>query len=293
MDILLIILEQVCIHIPLLCGTYISFSLMKVPDLSIESAYVTGALLGSKMVLVCAPYGVIVQAIGAVVGGMLGGILVGFTSSMLTHLVRMPHLLSTIITFGLFYGINQYISGIYITLNTTVNPLVIPLSSRYPELVALLFFGVAVYGLLWYLLQTQLGYAWAVYGLNQNFFKHYGIQKHVVFISGITVSNALAGLSGYLFAQSNGFAEINMAFGKVLLCITALILGKALMGHRKPMTSLLPITGGFAYFALQQLLLRVGFNLRYFSTIQALVVLAVLLSLRGMHVESETDHLGV
>ena len=87
------------------------------------------------------------------------------------------------------------------------------------------------------LFRTQIGYSYAVYGNNPQFFRNYGISTSFVFITGIMIANALAGLSGYLFAQSNSFIELNMGLGKALLCITALILGKSLVRTKKPFSS--------------------------------------------------------
>ena len=126
------------------------------------------------------------------------------------------------------------------------------------------------------LFRTQIGYSYAVYGNNPQFFSNYGISTSFVFITGVMLANALAGLSGYLFAQSNSFIELNMGVGKVLLCITALILGKSLVSTKKPFSLYIPLVGTSAYFAMQQVLLKMGFNLKYFTAVQALLVLCIL-----------------
>src|SRR5579871_1449054 len=99
---LLIITEQALMHFPLILGAYITVSLMKLPDLSIESAYVFGAICAAKMVPLCAhlplPF-----AIAIIMGtSMVAGACVGLFSSLLTHKARIPHLLSSIITIGIF-----------------------------------------------------------------------------------------------------------------------------------------------------------------------------------------------
>jgi putative ABC transport system permease protein len=123
--------------------------------------------------------------------------------------------------------------------------------------------------------------------------RHHGVSIPYVFIVGVVLSNALAGLSGYLFAQSNGFADITMGFGKALLCITALILGKVIVRSLKPITITMPLIGCLAYFVLQQLLLKIGFNLKYFTTVQALVTLCILVLTYRKKTKQHIDHLGV
>lgn len=294
-DTLLIIFEQTLMHLPLMLGAYMSFSLMKVPDLSIESAYVVGALCGTYTLIGTQGVPIGLQLIVVIIASLIGGMLVGLTSSVITRKAKLPHLLSSIITFGLYHGITQFFSQAYVSLSGVANPLsALAINTQNPELpifgiLALICIIVGIY-----FLRTQLGYALAVYGNNPNFFGNYGISTSYVFIVGIAVANALAGLSGYLFAQSNNFVELNIGLGKALLCITALILGKTLIKSKKLISILIPIAGTFAYFTTQQLLLKVGFNLKYFTAMQALMVLIILAyTYRHKRQPDLSDHLGV
>ena len=210
----------------------------------------------------------------------------------------MPHLLSSIITFGIFYGVAQYISGSYVSLSAHTNPLIFSaLSRQYPELCALVLISCAVLVLALFFFKTQLGYALAVFVNNARFFEHYKISTNFVFITGIAIANALAGLSGYIFAQSNGFIELGMGTGKILLCITALIMGRAFTYTRARPTVKVPVLGALSYFLLQQLLLKIGFNLKYFTTLQAIVVLLLLIGAYARNAQvgraSLNDQLGV
>lgn len=277
MDMFYIIAEQSLLHLPLLIGAYISLSLMKVPDLSIESAFIGGAFMGSLTAQLCSSLAFPFKVALLLLASALGGGLVGMTSSLITQLGRFPHLLSSIITFGIFYSFNQLIGGTYISLHTVNNPLAIGLIPQHPELIMLVILGLLVGLPIQLLLKRQLGYSFAFYGNNPGFFSHYGVSERFVFMIGIIVANALAGVSGYLTAQSNGFADISMGFGKVLLCVTALVLGKGIFTAQREPSLKIPLIGVAVYFSLQQLLLRSGLSIKYFSLLQSLVVLAVLL----------------
>lgn len=287
-DSILIIIEHILLHLPLMVGAYISISLLKVPDLSIESAYVTGAFCGAKMVPLVQTFPFPVQLVLILGASLCGGGIVGTVSSLCTKKLGFSHLLSTIITFGIFYGLNQFFAGTYFSLSGYTNVLMVPLLPRHPEFVILACIGIFILTGAYLLFKTQLGYTFAIYGLNNLFFQHYGISSTYVFISGIVISNMCAGLSGYLFAQTSGFVELNMAFGKALLCITALILGKSLVRSKHAITITVPSVGLFCYFTLQQLLLKSGFNLKYFTIVQAVLVLIILSLLRR-----SDDHVGV
>jgi putative ABC transport system permease protein len=292
---LCIILEQTFMHLPLMIGAYLSFSLMKVPDLSIESAYVVGALCGSRVLMHSQAVPMIMQIIMVLVCSLLGGAIVGLTSSFITQRIKVPHLLSSIITFGLFHGINQFFSSAYVSLGGYANPLdFLAINQQNPELPMLIIIALIALVLGHFFLKTQLGYSLAVYGNNSNFFTHYGISTAYVFSLGIIIANALSGLSGYLFAQSNNFVELNVGLGKALLCITALILGRSIIKTKKLASILIPLAGTSAYFALQQLLLKIGFNLKYFTAMQALVVLVILAyTYRDKKHADLSDNLGV
>lgn len=294
MPMLYIILEQSMLHMPLIIGAYISFSLLKVPDLSIESAYVVGALCGACAVMGTAHMAIGIQLISVLCASLIGGALVGLTSSMLTQKGNFPHLLSCIVTFGLFHGFNQLIVPTYMSLHHVRNPLqLISITARYPELPILIMIGCVVIVLIYLLFRTQLGYAFAVYGNNPLFFRNYGISTSFIFVMGVALANALAGLSGYLFAQSNNFVELNMGLGKALSCITALILGKSLSDRKAPFSIVIPIIATSAYFTLQQALLKLGFNLTYFMAVQAFMVLCILLYTYHKHPRLSHDNLGV
>ncbi len=103
-ELLFIILEQALLHFPLILGAYISISLLKVPDLSLESAYVCGAIMGAQTLIHLQGLPLELQIIGVILASIYGGALVGLTSSLITQKAGLPHLLSSIITFGIFHG---------------------------------------------------------------------------------------------------------------------------------------------------------------------------------------------
>ena len=294
-NMILVIIEQTMLHLPLMFGAYISFSLLKVPDLSIETAYVVGAIFSSYPLLGMSTLPGVIMMITVICTSLIGGALVGMVSSLLTQKAHFPHLLSSIVTFGLFHGINQFVSSVYVSLSVARNPLALcDVVPQHPELVMLIGIGVLVAMLMYGLFRTQIGYSYAVYGNNPQFFSNYGISTSFVFITGIMIANAVAGLSGYLFAQSNSFIELNMGVGKALLCITALILGKSLVSTKKPFSLYIPLVGTSAYFAVQQVLLKMGFNLKYFTAVQSLLVLCILIyTYRQQPQRSIHDNLGV
>ena len=293
----LIILEQAFLYFPLIFGAYLSFSLMKLPDLSLESSYTFGAILASRVIALEQFDNPFFATVSVIITSLLGGLFVGLISSSFTQLTRIPHLLSSILTIGLFHGINQYVLGhANFSLSRFMNPLIISDKFvRNPELPFLLITFLLLIGIGLFLLRTQLGYAFAVYGDNPLFFKHHNISTNYVVIVGVGLANALAGLSGYLVAQSSGFVDIHAGSGMALFCISTLVLGKAACSFFKSFSIIIPVSGILGYCVIQQLLLKVGFNLKYFTMLQSFIVLLILINKfrKFGSLRSGVDNLGV
>lgn len=270
---MLAILEQALIALPLILGAYLTLSLLKLPDFSLESAYLFGAVAAFLAKDFPLPL-ILLSAI-------LGGILVGLTVSFLNIGLKIPFLLSAIITNGFYHGITQVLLG------TSMKSFSLVL----PELALLLAISFGAVLFMFFVFKTSLGISFAIYGNNPLFFQNHKISKNYVVTMGVVIGHGLAGISGFLFALSNGFVDLSMNVGIILLCLTALIIGK--MGVKKANPQILvPIAGIFAYFLMQQLLLRMGLNLKYFNAFQALFVLVVLYLGRKKQ-QPTLDHLGV
>jgi putative ABC transport system permease protein len=250
---------------------------MKIPNLSIESAYLIGAIFGYKALLLAPilPQGI--ALILAVSASLIGGALIGVALSLIHIKGNIPFLLGSIIIIGLCNGLSQLVIPLYCTFNNLQNPLINTCFAQHPELLITGIINGVILLICIAIFHSQLGYMLAVYGNNTTFFRFSRINKSYIITTGLILSNALAGLSGYLFAQSNGFIDLNMGTSKLLLCITALILAHFCIKTKKTFSIYIPITGTICYFTLQQLLLKIGFNSKYFTTVQAIIVLIMLL----------------
>ncbi len=285
-SLLLIVLEHVCLYYPLVLGAYISISLMKLPDLSIESASVCGAIIATKFLTNTSIENTFLLLMGVLGASLLGGALVGCTSSMLREYGKIPHLLTSILTMGLFYGVNFYLLG---TSNQSLSSLPNPFTNER-LIVIIIFFALLCLSILFF--KTHLGYALAVFGNNPLFFSHHQTSTRYIVSTGLIVSSALAGLSGYCVAQVSGFVDVLSGTGMALFCITSIMLGKLCVPTNKPLSFLVPLVGVALYCTLQQLLLIVGFDLKYFTTIQAGVVLCILIY-KFRNQDRSIDSLGV
>lgn len=293
---MMIAFEQSCLYFPLVLGAYISISLMKLPDLSIEAAFLFGALVTARFMMLGLTLPSGIALIMLLLISVLGGMMVGLTSSLLNRYAKIPHLLASILTVGLFHGLSLLTLGSsMVSLSQYQNPLSsISLFATHPELPMLALIMILFVMVGYFFLRTQLGYACAVFGNNSRFFEHYGISTNYVVLTGVSLANGLAGLAGYFVAQSSGYVDMHAGHGMALFCITALILGKALSGTRAFFAIRVPIIGTLGYFAIIQILLAIGFNQKYFTMLQACFVLSILMyNYRYKGRSAMADHLGV
>lgn len=256
---ILSLLEQALVALPLLIGGYITLCLLKVPDFSLESAYLMGAVMAYVASDLPLPI--------VVISASLGGIAVGMTVTAIHHYFKLPFLLAAIITNGLCHGVTQGILG------TSMKSF--HLTLPFSELGCLICVGIVLSTLIGLGLRSQLGYSLAIYGHNPAFFQHHATSGRFVLGVGMMTGHACAGMAGFLFALSNGFVDLTMNFGIILLCLTALILGKSLIQTHRPNIAV-PLVGLVVYFCVQQSLLHIGLNLKYFNAFQAACILVTL-----------------
>lgn len=272
---ILSILEQALIALPLIIGAYFTLSLLKLPDFSIESAYLFGAVTA----FLTKDFPLPIVILSAITGGMI----VGFLVSLLNQVLRIPFLLAAIVINGLFHGMTQFLLGTSVKSFQMTLPL--------QEMTLIVWISVILLFILSFVVRSQLGYSWAIFGNNPHFFHHHYISGRYVVFSGVMVAHGCAGISGFLFAQTNGFVDLTMNFGIILLCLTALMIGKLLISNRRP-NLLIPLIGIATFFIIQQSLLRMGLNLKYFNAFQAIFILLIL-SIGHRKNTMTLDHLGV
>lgn len=291
----LAIVEQIGLYIPLVLGAYLSISLMKIPNLSIETAYVFGAIMASQVLMFEGNCGVVMLMLALILAAC-GGAIVGIVAATLNVSAKFSHILSAIITMGLFHGIAQWVmGGAHMTISHVYNPLrLLDRVPEFPELPVIMMIVIFVCFLFYVLLKTELGIACALYGDNIAFLKNYRMNQSYVVVAGMAISGALAGISGYMVAQSNGFADSTMGVGLPLLCLSSLIIGKSLYQSGRPIQMSAALIGIIGYFVMQTILLKVGFDLKYFTSVQAVLVATLLmLSSRLLKRHDQQNLLGI
>lgn len=267
--------EQMFIALPLVFGAYLILSLLKLPDFSLEGSYLFGAVMAylSRDLPFPIPF----------LAAIIGGILIGSLMFFLHQIFRLPYLLAAVVMNGFVHGITLAL------LKSAVNAFHLTLPMSEISFLAGISLLVVVASFL--LLRSQMGFCFSIYGKQPEFFDAHQISRRFVLLSGILTGHSLAALSGSLFAITSGILDVTMNFGVLLLCLVSLIIGKQIQRRELPKIAV-PLFGIACYFLMQQMLLRVGLNLKYFNGFQAGVIFLILL-FSGRKNKMNLNQLGV
>lgn len=212
-------------------GIFVSYRILNVADLTVEGSFTTGAA-------VCAMWTAGGHPIIGILLAMVAGAGAGLCSAILQTKLRVQPILAGILTMTALYSINLQImrgkSNVSLLRSGTLFTLLEnPLSERKIERWLLpLCVVVVVAVLLGVFLHSQLGLSIRATGDNEEMVRSSSINPNFTKAVGLSVANAVVGLSGGLIAQYQGFADIGMGIGMVVVALASLIIGEALFGRR-------------------------------------------------------------
>lgn len=249
-------------------GVYITYKILDFPDMSADGSYTLGASVVAASLM--GGMNPVPATLLAVICGSLAGMITG-----LLHVkLKITNLLSGILVMGMLYSVNLRIMG-------KSN---IPLFSykhlfnfeSSPVLLALIFLIICKLFLDLFL-KTSIGYTLKGVGDNSQMIKSLGIDIGYIKILGLMISNGLIALAGALMAQFQGFTDVNMGTGTLVLGIASIIIGLTLFNKFKFINNTTSIVvGAFIYqftiyYAMQRGMLPTDLKL-----ITALVIVAFL-----------------
>lgn len=197
-------------------GIYISYKILDFPDLSVDGNFsLGGAIIAFSLTNNISP---ITGTLLAMVCGLISGLVTG----VLHIKFKISNLLSGILVMGMLYSINLGIMGKSNVPLFNFNHL---FNIRISPLILVIVVVLSCKFILDLFLTTGLGYTLKAVGDNPQMVKSLGIDIDIIKILGLMLSNALVALSGSLFAQFQGFSDVNMGIGTLVLGIASIIIG--------------------------------------------------------------------
>lgn len=257
-------------------GIYITFRILDIADLTVDGSIGTGGAVCIMMML--SGYNVYVSMLVATLAGMAAGLVTGLFHTFM----GIPAILAGILTqFGL-YSINLKIMG---KANQAIG------ADKYDLLVALRYvknvpfykntiFVVTVVviiliAILYWFFGTEMGCALRATGCNSNMSRAQGINTNFSKVLGLMISNGLVGLSGALLCQYQGFADINMGRGAIVIGLAAVIIGEAIFGKifkNFGLKLLAAVLGSILYYFVVQTVIWLGIDTDLLKLLSAVVV---------------------
>lgn len=266
-------------------GIWLSFRVVGFADLTVDSSFTTGAAVAA--VLVTAGVSPLSATLVALVAGLAAGLVTG-----LVHAIwRIQDLLAGILMLTALYSVNLRIMGganvpllTQRMLSDQVGEWLGLGSGPIAGIIVVAIFAVVVGGLVWWFLHTGLGLGLRATGNNQRMVAGLGINTQAMLVLGLALSNGLVALSGALVAQQQGFADIGMGIGLLVIGLAAIILGenllRAVREGRVGRAIVAVAAGSLIYRLVIVLALRAGLHPQDLKLATAALVLLVLLPAR-------------
>ena len=221
----------------------------------------------------------------ALVCAFLAGLLAGLATGLFHTLCGIPAILAGILTQLALYSVNLRIMG---QANRPINSIqydvllssrdVRALSIQNPIFIGAIFVVVIIAVLYWFF-GTELGSSLRATGANQNMARAQGINTNFTKVLGLMLSNGLVALSSALLAQYQGFADVNMGRGAIVIGLAAVIIGEVLFSrvfHNFGLKLLAVAIGAVLYYLVYQVVIWLGLNPDDMKLVTALIVAAFL-----------------
>ncbi len=252
-------------------GVYITFRVLDVADLTVDGSLGTG---GAVLVM-CATSGMNIYV--SMIIAVLAGCLAGFATAIFHTVFGIPAILSAILTQLALYSINLRIldNKSNQTISVMNYDLVVSLRNITQSIIVGLISVFVFIAILYWFFGTELGHSIRATGCNQSMARANGINTNVNKIIGLVISNGIVALSGALLAQYQGFADVNMGGGAIVIGLAAVIIGEVVLGKlfkNFALRLLACVFGGVIYYVVITFVLRLGLNANDLKLFSALVV---------------------
>ena len=252
-------------------GVYLTFKVLDLADLTVDGSFGTGG----AVLVVCTIAGMNIWL--AMLLAFLAGCIAGLVTGILHTKFGIPAILAGILTQLALYSVNLRIMSGRANVALNIDEYGILVSLRYIPKSILVggAFALVIIGLLYWFFGTELGAGVRATGCNEAMARANGINTGVNKVLGLVLSNGIVALSGGLLAQYQGFADINMGRGAIVIGLAAVIIGDVIFGKlfkNFALRLLAAVLGGVIYYIVIQLVLQMGLNANDLKLFSALVV---------------------
>ena len=256
-------------------GVYLTYRILDVADLTVDGSFGTGG----AVCVMCLLSGMNVWA--ALFIALLAGLATGLVTGLLHTFMGIPAILAGILTQLALYSINLKIMG---KANQSINvdkyDLLISLRwvkefALHNPIIMVIIVTAVLIGVLYWFFGTELGCGIRATGSNPAMSRAQGINTNFNIVLGLAVSNALVALSGALLSQYQGFADVGMGRGAIVIGLAAVIIGEVIFGkifRNFALKLTAAVIGAIIYYIVMNFVLRMGLSTDDLKLLTALVV---------------------
>lgn len=257
-------------------GVYLTFRVLQFPDLTVDGSFPLGAAVAASLIVAGVPP--VAATLAAAVAGCAAGAITGILHTKL----RIAGLLAGILTMTSLYSVNLRIMG-RANIPLLRRATLFTQMQRYlpdAQYLALVFFLGLAFVLKLALdafLSTSYGMAMRATGDNPEMVRSLGVDTQAMTIAGLSISNGLVALSGALIAQYQGFADVGMGIGTIVVGLASVIIGAGIIRSRRIFFSTLgALIGAVIYRLAIFFALRLGLAPTDLRIVTALLVMMAL-----------------
>lgn len=270
-------LESGIIFALMALGVYLTFRILNFPDLTVDGSFTTGGAMAAAMTV--AGYHPLLATFAAVIAGCLAGIVTG----LLHTKGKINPLLSGILSMIALYSINLRIMGKanigLLGEETLFSQVKAVFASPFTIIITMAIFILIIKKAMDWFLDTEIGLSIRATGDNEKMIRSFAANTDNTKVAGLALSNGLVAMSGALMAQYQGFSDVSMGIGMIVIGLASVIIGEAIFGHRNIRRATIAVIGGaIVYRIIVALALRVGLNPSDMKLMTALIVIAALIA---------------
>lgn len=264
-------------------GVYITFRLLDFADLTVDGSFATGGAVAA--VLIAGGFDPLLSVLVATLAGFLAGLATGFFNTI----CKIPPILAGILSQIGLYSINLMIMGQsnipmlnYETTFSKLSAILPNMGWISPQSLSVISIGalfvIAVIALLYWFFGTELGSAIRATGNNQHMVRANGVSTSWTTIVALMLSNGLIAMSGALVAQQQGYADVKMGIGAIVMALASIVIGETIFGRKGGFARRLIsiVVGSILYRMIVSIVLQLGLNPDNLKLFTALLVAAAL-----------------
>ena len=262
-------------------GVYITFKLLDIADLTVDGSFALGGCVCATLIV-----GRGMNPVAALFIATLAGMAAGFVTGILHTVFEIPSILAGILTQISLWSINLWIMGGSSNIPLLKSKSIVTMVSSatgFNQAQASQVIGIAAAILMvvvmYWFFGTELGTAVRATGFNPQMARAQGINTNTMVVLGLVISNGLVALSGATVAQANGFADVGMGVGTIVIGLASVIIGEVLFSPKTFKTSLAAvILGSIIYRLVIAFVLEMGMppnDLKLFTAVLVAIALAL------------------